>query len=238
MSFKNKTKSNLKLKFKPFRSMYFLLASKSPRRKEILKNLGLKFNCQNSNLNEEIIKKRFKDNSFKKLAEILSLAKALSVLENTKINTGFVIGSDTLVICNKKIIGKPKNKKEALNNILFLSNKSHFVVSGIALINIKNKEKILTVISKEKDPLKKVLLLYKLKLSICNSDSSTITMREVTLAEAKNYVSTKEPYDKAGGYAIQGKAKKFIKSIRGDIYNVIGFPVDKFYLILKRLKLR
>lgn len=182
-----------------------ILASKSPRRFQLLKKAGLQFKTINSNLNEKLILKKIKDKRPEKLVKVLSLAKALAVFPKFSSNRNTIIAAfDTIVICKNKIIDKPKNKKDALKKILFLSNKRHYVYTGICLINIK--EKTITT----------------------DFEKTVVYIKKITKKEAINYVESKEPFGKAGAYAIQGKAKKFIKKIKGDYYNVVGLPLSKF----------
>lgn len=189
-----------------------ILASESPRRLQILKSLGINPLIRKSGLNEEKIIKDFKNISPDKLVKILSIAKAFSVLhkyERCSLNGDeIIVAFDTIVVCRKKIISKPKNKKDAFHKIMFLSNKEHRVYSGIALLDLK-----------------------KNLLSV-NSDTTRVKMKKITKEEAIKYIKTKEPMDKAGAYAIQGKGKKFIKHIYGDYFNVVGLPLNKFLLML------
>lgn len=191
-----------------------ILASASRRRQRILKNSGFKFKILKSNLKEDNLIKEFKQLSPKNLVKILAFSKAFSAylshiakLQGNEIIAGF----DTIVVCKDKIIGKPKNKKDALKKLLFLSNKTHEVLTGVCLIDLK-KEKI-----------------------IIDFELTKVSMKEITKKEAIAYISTKEPMDKAGAYAIQGKGKKFVKRISGDYFNVVGLPINKFYLMLKTL---
>lgn len=189
-----------------------VLASASKRRKKILKDANINYKTITSNLDEEEILKEFSNASPLNLVKILALLKAVSVIVQTnKFSDEIIAGFDTIVVCKKKILGKPKNKKDALSKLLFISDKEHFVYTGIALIDLK-KKKVLTGFEKTK-----------------------IVMKKISKDDALKYIKTKEPMDKAGGYAIQGKAKKFIKSISGDFLNVVGLPLNKFVFLLKKL---
>lgn len=189
-----------------------ILASTSKRRKKILKEAKIKFKVASSNLNESEIIREFKNLTPEKLVKMLALAKAIStIVQKNNFTDEIIAGFDTIVVCKKELIGKPKNKKDALKKLLFISNKEHFVYTGIALIDLKNK-KILTGFEKTK-----------------------IVMKEILRKDAISYIKTNEPMDKAGAYAIQGKAKKFVKSISGDFLNVVGLPLNKFVFLLKKL---
>ena len=189
-----------------------ILASASPRRKSLLKKFGIRFKAIKSSVDEGYLLKKiqkFKGRRYTDLAEILSFAKALSVAAGKK---EIICGFDTIVVCRNKIINKPKNKKDALKKILFLSNKPHKVITGICIID-----------------------LYKKKIFL-NHETTTVKMKNVSTKEAIQYVNAGESLDKAGGYAIQGKGKKLIKSIKGDYYNVVGLPINRFLKMLSLTK--
>lgn len=189
-----------------------ILASTSKRRKKILKDAKIKFKTATSNLNEEKISKEFANTNPDNLVKLLALSKAISaIVQTNKLSDEIIAGFDTIVVCKNKIMGKPKNKKDALKKLLFISDKEHFVYTGIALIDLK-KKKILTDFERTK-----------------------VVMKKISKDDAIWYINTKEPMDKAGAYAIQGKAKKFIKSISGDFLNVVGLPLNKFVFLLKKL---
>lgn len=180
-----------------------ILASESPRRKKLLEKTGLKFKVVKSNFKENVNLK-LKPH---KLVEKLSLEKAKAVYRNHK--DSIIIAADTIVLCNGKILGKPKDKEDAGSMLRFLNNKTHLVITGFTIID---EEKVVT-----------------------RSEASKIHMRKISKLEIDSYIKTKEPFDKAGAYAIQGKAKKFIKKIDGDLPNAIGLPVSSLMLELKKL---
>lgn len=225
-------------KFHSIKNKKIILASESPRRKKILKDLGFHFKAIKSNVNEKriiaSINNHFKKDNVYRLVKLLSLSKAISVLNKTK-NKGYIIGCDTIVVCENKIIGKPQNKKDALKKIMSLSGKSHKVITAISIINTKNFDHINHKMNKEINTLKKLLNVYHSPLSICDYDTTKVSMKHISYSEANAYISSKEPFGKAGAYAIQGKGRKFVNAIDGDFYTVVGFPVDKFYLMFKAL---
>lgn len=211
-----------------------VLASSSPRRIAILKECGLKFTIKASKQNEQkfltYVFHKYKNCSFATAAELLSLAKALDTIKSFH-NDYYILGFDTLVVLNNCIINKPKNKKDALEKILSLSNKTHSVITGFSIIDTKKFKK-----PKEKLAFFDfVLWCHKNKIFTSNHEITKVKMREITLQEAKKYVSTGEPFGKAGAYAIQGKGKKFVQKIYGDTNNVIGLPTDKFFLIFTKV---
>lgn len=178
-----------------------ILASSSPRRKELLQELGYDFEIIPSNIDEQLNLNNSIDEEMAKL----SFNKALSIFNDHK--DSIVIGADTIVYKDNKIFGKPKDKNDAFNMIKELNDKSHEVITAVTIIS---KEKSESFISK-----------------------TLVTFDKLNDSEIKEYVSNNEVLDKAGAYAIQGQAKKFIKSINGDYYTVMGLPVCE---LNKRLK--
>lgn len=183
--------------------MRIILASKSPRRKEILENLGLKF---------EIIAADADESSDIRTPELLvcelAKIKGRAVLETLDpVEDCLIIACDTLVYADGEFLGKPKDKKDAERMIRMLSGKTHKVVSGI--------------------------YLYYLGSEVTDAAVTEVTFDKLMDEEIDIYVSSNEPYDKAGAYAIQGKAGVFVSSIKGDYFNVVGMPVNLLYRTLK-----
>ncbi len=190
-------------KVKKLNKKKIILASRSPRRIKLLKEAGLKFKAIKSKIDEHLITKKFKGKNYKKLAKILAYSKAISVKGD------IVIGFDTIVVCKNKIIDKPKNNKDALKKLLFLSGKNHKVITGICIVGA----------------------CHGAPLQDC--DTTIVQMKKISKQDALNYIKTKEPFDKAGAYAIQGKGRKFIKFIKGDYYNVVGLPLRRLFAMFK-----
>lgn len=178
----------------------YILASKSPRRAGLLTQIGLKFISIESNINE--LDK--KDHDPVQLIKHNSLAKSRKVaLDFTK---GIVIGADTVVVLDKKIINKPKDAAHAVRILKSLSNKKHFVYTGINLINTKNGKEIF------------------------DYQKTTVYFRKLSDEEINYYVKNHSPLDKAGAYGIQDDfGCLFIDKIEGDYYNVMGLPLVKLY---------
>ena len=118
-----------------------------------------------------------------------------------------IIASDTVVYCNGRILGKPHDEKEALEMLALLSGTTHKVTSGLAII-------------------------YKGR-TVLSHETTEVTFRKISDAEALAYVRTNEPYDKAGGYGIQDRASVFTERICGDYLNVVGLPVFRLFSVLK-----
>ncbi|MCX7732623.1 MAG: Maf family protein [candidate division WOR-3 bacterium] len=184
--------------------MKLYLASTSPRRRQLLQDLGIPFSLIKPAFFEPEI--GFSQNP-RRLAVTLALLKALSC--TPKVKNGIIIGTDTIVVIRNRILGKPANPAAAKRMLKLLSNKTHQVITGIALIKMPEKR-------------------------ICTGAETTrVTFRALSDEEIKSYISTPEPYDKAGAYAIQGRAGLFVERISGCYLNVIGLPVS---LLLKLLQ--
>ncbi len=141
---------------------------------------------------------------------ILSSRKALSIAKDN--NDAVVIGCDTVVIANNEVLGKPKDKDDARRMIGMLSGISHKVITGVTVINDKN--------------------------AISFSETTVVKFRPLSEAEIEEYISCDEPYDKAGGYAVQGIAGKFVEELIGDYYNVVGFPVNRIRTTLQSIGIK
>ena len=180
-----------------------ILASSSPRRKELLEKIGLKFEVEPSNYKEDI-------NSWSEpheLAREVSLKKAEVVASKHK--NAIVIAADTFIVFEGEILGKPESGAEARKMLRTISGKAHSVITGFSIIDTaKNK-----------------------KLS--RSVETKVHIRKLTLAEIDTYVKSKEPLDKAGAYAIQGLGAVFVERIEGDYSNVIGLPLCSLTEALK-----
>lgn len=181
-----------------------ILASKSPRRKEILENFG--FNLEI--VVPEIDENSDKDNNVDKIMDI-AYKKVLEVAKNHR--DKFIIGADTIVEFNGKIIGKPKSVDDAKRILKDLSGKSHNVITGFCIMN-KSKNILI------RDYAKTEVIFRKL-------DDDTISW----------YIGTKEPMDKAGAYGIQGKGAVLVEKINGDFFTVMGLPIGE--IINKLIKL-
>ncbi len=172
-----------------------ILASKSPRRKYLLEQAGLSFKIIPSSFDENKIPLTKPENYVKNLA----MAKAMDIAKDRPDN--WVIGADTIVLINGKILGKPKSRDEARQMLRKLSGNTHRVYTGYAIVCIK-KERV-----------------------ICDAVKTDVLFKKLNNKEIEWYVHTKEPFDKAGAYAIQGLGTFIVKSIKGSYTNVVGLPV-------------
>lgn len=182
------------------------LASGSPRRKNLLKMIGIKFRTIQIDTEEKIELSQTAVKNVKRLA----VEKSEYALK--KINNGIVIAADTIVVIDGEIIGKPKNKKDAVIILQKLSGRSHYVYTGYSIVN-KSRNKKITSYSKTK-----------------------VFFKKLSLKEIKDYIKTGSPMDKAGAYGIQDDyGAVFVDKIIGSYYNVLGFPISKIYDGLKNI---
>jgi len=181
----------------------FILASNSPRRKEILKNAGYVFSVIPSNYDEKISGLNFS----KSIVENCAYNKALDVSKNNYEN--LIVSADTVVVFGNIILGKPHDKIEAFEMLKNLSNKTHFVATSICLI--------------------------KKELIIKDTQITYVTFRKLNDDEIIKYIDEKNPLDKAGSYGIQDEGFDFAKKIKGELDNVVGFPLKLFKDMLIRI---
>ncbi|NLL02948.1 MAG: septum formation inhibitor Maf [Clostridiales bacterium] len=185
--------------------MKLVLASASPRRCEILKNAGYKFDVCPAQIDETIGK-----TSPSEAVCTLSKNKAKAVFESleNKENVA-VLGSDTIVVLDGKILGKPKNEAEAVSMLTCLSGKKHKVYTGVCVVTKSQTRSFF--------------------------DCTTVEFYSLSDTLIKAYVKTGEPMDKAGAYGIQGKGSMLVKSINGDFFSVMGLPIAKTAKALKEV---
>jgi septum formation protein len=183
----------------------FILASASPRRIELLSLLGLRFEIIPSNVDEKFMKGETPRD------HVLRLSEEKANIASTLHPEAWVMGADTIVIINGNVLGKPRTPDEAREMLGKLSGRIHTVFTGF------------TVIRKSTDIL------------IRDAVESSVLFREVPEDEMAWYIKTQEPYDKAGGYAVQGIGAFFIKEIHGSYTNVMGLPLCEVVDVLKRI---
>lgn len=172
-----------------------ILASSSPRRQEMLRNLGLDFIIHPSGADESV------DDGLKpsEVVELLAVRKAADVASAYK--EGLVIGSDTIVVLDGEVLGKPVDDQDAFRMLSALQGKQHSVYSGLAVIDIAAGKQLVGHVE------------------------TKVNMRPLSEQEIRAYIATKEPMDKAGAYAIQGIGSLFITGIEGDYFSVVGLPI-------------
>lgn len=185
-----------------------ILASASPRRQEILKNIGLKFEVLVSDADESKIDKKTVPVSI--YVQELAMLKALAVAEKLQNKNALIISADTVVYLDGKILGKPKDESEAKEMLRFLSGRCHSVFTGVCVMDAKTLK------------------------SVCANEETKVYFKELSEERIEDYVRTKEPMDKAGAYAVQGLGGMLIDKTEGDFLNVIGLPAKKLFDILEK----
>jgi septum formation protein len=180
-----------------------VLASKSPRRREILKQLGLPFIVCSIDIDEEKGYRRTVRSS------VMNLSRKKVDAAAVQFEEGLIVGVDTVVHFNGRVLGKPESGTEARLFLKMLSGNSHQVLSGITVRDACSG----------------------LRRTSCSV--STVHFTKMDVSEIDRYVQSDEWVDKAGGYAIQGRAALYIRSIEGSYYNIVGMPVEELYRLLK-----
>lgn len=184
-----------------------VLASASPRRRELLTQIGLKFRVVPSRAEELVLP----DETPEEHVIRLSIDKASDVAAQNEIEGRWFIGSDTIVLCDGQILGKPEDDRHAAQMLRMLSGQEHRVLSGYAILDRQTGEQRAEAVS------------------------TRVRFRELTDAEIARYIASGEPADKAGAYAIQGLGVCFVAEIEGSYTNVVGLPLCRLTLALKEL---
>lgn len=180
-----------------------ILASASPRRKELLERIGLKFKVEPGNYEEDIKS----GGELHKTARRISMEKAELVARKHK-NT-IVIAADTFIVFQGQILGKPHTEAASRNMLERLNGKSHLVITGFTIIDTSNNK------------------------TLSRSIETRVYIRKLNPADINSYVKSKEPLDKAGAYAIQGLGAVIVERIEGDYFNVVGLPLSALTEALK-----
>lgn len=176
--------------------MKIVLASKSPRRSEILKNAGIDFTVRVADADETI-----PDGTKPQDAVVFLAARKAMAVERAE--DELVLGADTVVVLDDKVLSKPKDREDAYNMLRSLSGRVHSVFTGVCAIGNG--------------------------VSITFAEETKVEFLPLTDKEILNYIDSNEPYDKAGAYGIQGLASKFVRGIEGDYFNVVGLPISRTY---------
>lgn len=184
-----------------------ILASASPRRSEIMNQLGLDFQVIPSDISEVIPEFSF---SPRDLVAELALHKASDVAR--KLKQGLVIGADTLVVLEDRVFGKPSDPDEAVEMLTALSGRTHSVYTGIAIIQASTG---------------------RTETGFCETK---VKFKPLSPEEIQSYVNTKEPLDKAGAYGIQGKGGVLVEGIEGCYFNIVGLPISKLADMLQKFQ--
>jgi septum formation protein len=182
-----------------------ILASQSPRRKILLKQIGLKFRVIPSHVSEVLFPNESPGDNAKRIA----IDKASEVAARLK--KGIVIGADTIVVLDHHALGKPTSKDDAKRMLKLLSGREHSVYTGFALIDVESKKHVAGV------------------------EETKVRFRKLDEKEIVSYIDSGSPMDKAGSYGIQDDfGAVFVEKVNGCFYNVVGFPLARFYSTLQR----
>ena len=186
--------------------MKLILASSSPRRAEILRDAGMSFTVMSSAVDETPIP----GESPNEYVHRLACAKA-GLVAARSVGPAIVIGADTVVVLDGQIIGKPRSAEDARRTLQLLSGHTHSVVTGVMLIRLPDAERRGFV------------------------ETTQVQFSAISPEEITRYLATDEPYDKAGAYAIQGRAGRYISRIEGCYFNVVGMPLARLWQELTEL---
>ena len=191
-----------------------ILGSASPRRRELLSQIGVEFEVRVSD-KEEIYKSSIPEEIVKELSLMKAENVASDLLENiadSSIKDTVVIGADTIVVLDDEILGKPLDEKDAVHMLTRLQGREHWVYTGVAVLDFGPDGE-------------KTVINYPV--------GTKVYVNAMTEDEIRVYVATKDPLDKAGAYGIQGRFAAYIDRIDGDYYNVVGLPVSRVYRTLR-----
>lgn len=187
--------------------MQIILASGSPRRRELLTQIGISFQIKKSQAEERITKQIpeevVKELSFQKAADVAA-----------QVEQGVILGADTIVCLGQEIMGKPKDREDAYRMLELLQGRTHSVFTGVTLIKkMSGQETVIRSFARE----------------------TKVMVHEMSSAEIEAYLDTGDPFDKAGSYGIQGPFAAYVDGIEGDYNNVVGLPVSAVYQELKSM---
>jgi septum formation protein len=188
-----------------------VLASASPRRQELLRSAGISFTVEPANIDET----PRAGEAPRECAERLAREKALTVWRTRPQDC--VLGADTIVVVDDAILGKPVDAADAVRMLRMLSGRVHGVTTGVCLVRSGDSRD----------------LLNAAEFARTASETTLVTMNALSEDEIRDYVTSGEPEDKAGAYAIQGVASRWIPRIEGDYSNVVGLPVALVYRMLR-----
>ena len=188
------------------------LASKSPRRTELLQQVGVEHQILDIDVDEKINRSNSPKANVRALS-VLKCQEGVRKIISERKSSYPVLTADTIVVLGDKIFGKPRQESDAINMLLKLSGKTHLVMTAVTIgIMTKEEAKFHTI-----------------------SVSSRVEFAKLTASDCKEYCDTGEPFDKAGGYGIQGYGSAFIRKINGSYSNIVGLPIHEVVQLLKEL---
>ena len=183
-----------------------ILASRSPRRAEILAAVGWPYDVMVAGVDESVRA----DESPIEYVQRLAVTKASAVAK--KLEEGLVLGADTTVVIEDQILGQPVDDDDARRMLKMLSGRWHEVLTGVALIRSETAERVV------------------------DHETTRVRFAELTGDEIDWYIASREPLDKAGAYGVQGRAALFVEEIQGDYFNIMGLPIRLVYELRRRLQ--
>ena len=214
-----------------------VLASASPRRQELLRNAGVSFTVQPADIDET----PRPGEQPRDYAERLAREKALAIFQQRPHDC--VLGADTIVVVDDAILGKPRNTDDAVRMLRLLSGRKHAVITGVCVVEAvasgrlpvaSNKAETVRLLESQGEELATGNRPLATALERTSSETTLVSMSDLSDDEIRGYVATGEPMDKAGAYAIQGIASRWIPHIEGDYSNVVGLPVALVYAMLRK----
>jgi septum formation protein len=188
-----------------------VLASASPRRQELLRNAAISFAAHPAQISET----PHPGEAPRAFAERMATEKALAVFQQRPGDT--ILGADTIVIVDDQILGKPRDRSDGARMLRLLSGRTHLVTTGVCILGPQAETQDQELSAGFQD---------------VRSETTRVTMEAISDHDIRAYIATAEPMDKAGAYAIQGVASRWISRIEGDYFNVVGLPVSLVYRML------
>jgi septum formation protein len=186
-----------------------ILASASPRRREILDAVGIEYEVVRSDADESSVNPQCGATLYVQELALLKAGCAAKKLAEKGRKNMLIISADTVVVSDGKILGKPKDDEDAFNMLRALSGKTHEVMTGICIFRLKDA------------------------FSVCDTSVTRVTFKELSDEDIREYIKTGEPADKAGAYGIQGRGALLCERIEGDYFNVVGLPASRLWELLK-----
>ena len=189
------------------------LASKSPRRTELLQQIGVEHQILDIDVDEKINRSNSPKANVRALS-VLKCQEGVRKIISERKSSFPVLAADTIVVLGDKIFGKPREESDAINMLLKLSGKTHLVMTAVTIGIMTEEAKFHTIIV-----------------------TSRVEFAKLTASDCKEYCDTGEPFDKAGGYGIQGYGSAFIRKLNGSYSNIVGLPIHEVVQLLKELEI-
>ena len=183
----------------------FILASASPRRQQLLREIGLQFDVIPGDVNEDFLLDELP------VDYVTRMSRTKSCIIAEKMPDSWVLGADTIVIIDGEVLGKPQTRENAREMLKKLSGREHCVITGFTIVK------------------------KSARIMVSQTVESSVVFKTIEMDELEWYINSPEPYDKAGAYAVQGMAGYFVKEIHGSYTNVVGLPLTEVVTVLKEV---